>query len=514
VLEGLPEFYKEHFGLEVIVSSPVVLEDSVWDRTRDQLIAEQLVDFMRMKLPHLARDEKAVLIAVTGEDMYFRERNWGFTYTYWDGDRGGAVSTARFAVSEEEKPDARVNARVRKMISRVIGMLALRLPRSEDPTSVLAKELYGSFSADLMSDNLDGLGAKAVIDGFKAAHWLPSISPRLKAETTKFDEKTVDGRYPCLVIQQLQRTRAGAAPSSASVTKCLPQSLLDGDVNELEIDFRTGKAVLKETDLYVSAKPPISATRCYQTWDDHSRAFGYNTSLAWDMFPTGRRNPYSEVGLNVCGSQFAFDRISEGQSYMNALFEHRRPATPFLRARFGWAGDGWNLDLADGTHMFFPESYNGKRAVHGAVVKFVSPNGEPIAIVRNKSRTLHSLSSVDGHFIRFDYDSRERVVKAYDDRGRTINYFYDIAGRLSEVKTAQSDRRYAYQGTYLISVYENQRRLFDLKYVRGRVGEVSLASGETFKMRYDYDTRDDSTVIRSSLVQPNGSVARFDFPPK
>ncbi len=60
-------------------------------------------------------------------------------------------------------------------------MLVYELPRSEDPTSVLAKEMYGSFSIDLMSDEFDGLGSLAVIDGFTRSHWLPALTPSVVA---------------------------------------------------------------------------------------------------------------------------------------------------------------------------------------------------------------------------------------------------------------------------------------------------------------------------------------------
>ncbi|MGN6735396.1 MAG: cytochrome c oxidase assembly factor Coa1 family protein, partial [Candidatus Binatia bacterium] len=198
-LSDLPGFYKNKFGLNIVVLPSIPLEPSVQDGERGQLIAEEIVTLLQRRLPQLAKNQNAVVIGITNHDMYFRERNWCFTYTYWDGDRGGAVSSARFHATRDTS-NSLLKIRTRKMISRVIGMLALKLPRNEDLTSVLARELYGSFSADLMSDEFDGLGSLAMVDNFRSAHWLPSFPPKIIAEKVSFDVNLADGgSYPCLI---------------------------------------------------------------------------------------------------------------------------------------------------------------------------------------------------------------------------------------------------------------------------------------------------------------------------
>ena len=510
-LRDLPEFYNNKFGLNIVVLPPIPLEPAVQDEARGQLIAEEIVTLMQRRLPQLAKNPKAVLVGITNHDMYFRERNWPFTYTYWDGERGGAVSSARLHSTRDSR-DPLLKIRTRKMISRVIGMLALKLPRSEDLSSVLAAELYGSFSADLMSDEFDGLGSLAMIDNFRSAHWLPSFPPKIIAEKTSLDVNRVDGSYPCLLIQRQPDVSSQTPAFISTITKCLPQLLTNRNVDELEIDFRTGRVMTKETDIFLDGIAPLAATRCYHPWDYKSRTFGYNMSLAWDMFPSGKRNPYSEVGLNLCGGhRIDFERISEGSSYMNALFEHRQTATPFLRARFGWAGNGWNLDLTDGTHMFFPESYNGKRGVDGAVVEFNNSKGEAVKIQRDNARNLIGLLRAPSEFLRFDYDSRNRMTRAYDHRNNTVIYRYDLAGRLVQVNTPHSARRYAYEGTDLMSVHHNGEPLFEMRYVRGRIAEISVKRIDRYKFRYDHHPRDDYTVIRTHVTAPMAQPSRLIF---
>ena len=82
-LKELPEFYRKKFNLEVTLLKPLPIEEKAWDRKRRQLIAEELVELMLRRLPHLAKDSKAMVIGVTGEDMYYRERNWNFAYNFW-----------------------------------------------------------------------------------------------------------------------------------------------------------------------------------------------------------------------------------------------------------------------------------------------------------------------------------------------------------------------------------------------------------------------------------------------
>ena len=196
------------------------------------------------------------------------------------------------------------------------------------------------------------------------------------------------------------------------------------------------------------------------------------------------------------------------------LRRHDSPDEPFLRARFGWAGNGWDLDLTDGTHLFFPESYNGKRAVDGAVVEFKSAKGEAIRIERDKARNLRGLFPANRQFLKFDYDSRNRMIRAYDHGNRMIHYTYDLAGRLVLVQSGTSTRRYSYHGTYLSSVQENGQELFQFRYDRGRIAELALANKQVYKLRYDYHPRDDYTVIRTYLTAPDGTVTEFEDKPK
>ena len=218
-LDKLPEFYRDRYGLSVQVVEPIPLEPKTLNSERRQRISEELVQLMRQRLPHLASDKSTFLIGVTDEDLYIRRLDWRFAYTtYESGNRAGIVSSSRFVPYPLAKNETLLRARVRKMISRTMGFVVFNLPESDDPSSVMFRDLYGSASADMMSDSLEGLGARAVVDEFFAAHGMSPSRAELIPGVTDFDYSKVDGRHPCV---RLTRTSGGSTPGfDVSVGKC------------------------------------------------------------------------------------------------------------------------------------------------------------------------------------------------------------------------------------------------------------------------------------------------------
>ena len=56
--------------------------------------------------------------------------------------------------------------------------------------------------------------------------------------------------------------------------------------------------------------------------------------------------------------------------------------------------------------------------------------------------------------------------------------------------------------------------LFQIRYSRGRVSELILTNGQTYKIRYDNDPRDDYTPVQTYLTSPDGKTEKFTIPPK
>lgn len=513
-LKELPVFYRDKFNLAVEVLRPLALEEQVWDRGRRQVVAEDLVSMMLRRLPELARDPKAVLIGITGEAMYLRSRDWNVVPTHWRYDKAGVVSSVPFrdrsAAVSAQSP---VRSRVRKAISRIAGTVLYRLPHGNDPTSVMAQWLSDSHRADLMSDEMDGLGSLAVIDDFVRAHWLPEFTPTVSADDNAGNAPRADGSYPCILARRDRGLRSLDASWQTKIAKCLPGAFTDTAVDEIEIDLRNGSVMTRETDLLVDGTSSLAMTRCYNSWDQRMRTFGYNRGMSWDMYPIGSRNPYTYIDLVLCDARpIYFERISQGVNYADALFEHKHAGSPFTGARFGWTGSGWDLGRTDGTHMFFPESYNAKRGVDGALVGWSGPKGAALVLERDKLRNLRQVSNPEGRGLRFEYDALNRIAKANDGGGRSADYLYDMGGRLVGANTPYSNRSFKYTGTYLESIRENDRTLFTLRYIKGRASELIVGDGQSFKIRYDFDRGNDRRPVRSAVVGPDGKTLSFAIP--
>jgi predicted Zn-dependent protease len=514
-LDELPEFYRSRHGLSAQLLEPVPLDAKARNTARKQLIFGELIRLMHARYPHLAKDKSAFLIGITDEDMYIESLNWNFAYTAYDElARVGVVSSARFIPHPLAGNENLLRARIRKMVSRTMGFVVFDLPRSNDPSSVMYRDLYGSASADLMSDSFEGLGSRAVVDEFRGAHGMEPAQSEIPPEAASFDYSKVDGSYPCLRLTKAKN--AGEKPMDVKVTKCSQGVYLDGSVDEIEVDLRIGNVITRTTDLFISGTIPLAVTRCYRSWANFVNSFGFNASLSWDLYPTGSRQPYTFVDVNTCdGNQLHFARISKGTGYADAVYEHRATATAFLGARFSWNGNGWDLKLRDGSIYVFPESYHAKKPVDGALTHFRDAKARALKIERTERRNLNRITSPEGRFITFFHDSADRIFQIEDDQNRKVSYLYDRGGRLVEVRGLRSVRRHEYMSTSLIKVEEDGRRIVEFDYDRqGRIRDLKLPNNRIYRFEYDYDRADSRRVIRSILKAPDGAIARFDIPPR
>jgi len=508
-LEELPAFYRIYHGLSVQLLEPVPLDDKARNTARKQLIFGELIRLMHARYPQLAKDKSAFLIGVTDEDMYIETGDWNFAYTaYRAAERVGVVSSARFIPDPLSGNETLLRSRIRKMVSRTIGFVVLELPRNDDPSSVMYRDLYGWASADLMSDSFEGLGSRAVVDQFRNAHGMRPVQAEIPSEAANFDFSKVDGRYPC--VRVIKGMGGQGQTLDVKITKCLPQLYLDTEVDEIEIDLRIGNLITRTTDLLVSGAMPLAVTRCYRSWANVDDSFGRNTTLSWDLYPTGSRQPYTYIDVNTCGNQLHFRRISKGTGYADAVYEHRATATPFLGSRFSWNGNGWDLKPRDGSLYVFPESYHGKKAIDGALIHFRDAQGRTVKLERTDRRSLKRISSPDGRFAAFQTDSADRIYRIEDDQKRRVDYLYDHGGRLVEVRGLRGVRRFEYGSTYLIKIEEDGRPLAEFDYERRRITELKLADGRTYRFDYEYDRADPKRVIRSVVIRPDRTVARFD----
>jgi tetratricopeptide (TPR) repeat protein len=146
----LTTYYQRKFGIGIVGLPAIPLELSTFDARRHQLIAEDVIELIKLRYPKLAQDPAAILIGLTEKDMYVREKTWQYAFSWRVDSRFAVVSSARmYPVNLGQPASAKLlNTRVRKMLMKDIGILYYRMPTNNDPKSVLYNGIDGPEALD------------------------------------------------------------------------------------------------------------------------------------------------------------------------------------------------------------------------------------------------------------------------------------------------------------------------------------------------------------------------------
>lgn len=155
-LQTLAQYYHEKYGLEITILNSIPIDPICRDASRQQLMAESLAASLRRSVPEHGGEPGAILIGFTAEDMYPTTKNWQFAFGWRLGDTGSAVvSNARLSlpdigqVLERDLP----GKRLRKIVTKDIGILYYGLPQSQNPKSVLYNQIMGIDELDEVGDD-------------------------------------------------------------------------------------------------------------------------------------------------------------------------------------------------------------------------------------------------------------------------------------------------------------------------------------------------------------------------
>jgi predicted Zn-dependent protease len=131
-----------------------------YDDRRQQAVADSAIAVIERQHAALLRDPAARIIGITGDDMYTSTENWLFAFSLRGaGDRVAVVSYARM------RPEAFGNAsdemllqsRLRKMITKNLGIMCYGFPASQNARSVLYGSIEGTDELDVMTEDFDPL---------------------------------------------------------------------------------------------------------------------------------------------------------------------------------------------------------------------------------------------------------------------------------------------------------------------------------------------------------------------
>ncbi len=155
-LQPLVQYYRQKYKLDIAVLNSIPADPATRDQVRQQLMAENLVASVRRGVPEHATDPKAILIGFTSEDIYPTSQNWQFAFGWRIANaRAAVVSTARMSLHYAGEPsDANLpETRLRKIVTKDIGLLYYGLPQSANPSSVLYNSILGIEELDRVGED-------------------------------------------------------------------------------------------------------------------------------------------------------------------------------------------------------------------------------------------------------------------------------------------------------------------------------------------------------------------------
>jgi RHS repeat-associated protein len=279
------------------------------------------------------------------------------------------------------------------------------------------------------------------------------------------------------------------------------------------VDPATGLFVMSKTDLLVSDTLPIQLTRTYRPQDPQSRPFGIGATHPYEMWLVGNTFPWTWADLVLPdGGRVHYERISPGTGYVDAVYEHTATPTRFYKSTIRWRipGGGWALTLKDGTVYVFGDM----RPLQSITDRY----GNKVTITRaeagGQSGNITKITSPNGRWIEFTYDSSNRVTQAKDNIHRAVAYTYDASGRLWRVTDpAGGVTEYTYDASHRMLTIRDPRNIVFLtnEYDTGdRVTRQTLADGGTYQFAYTVDGTT-GKIIQTDTTNPRGFVRRTTF---
>jgi len=277
------------------------------------------------------------------------------------------------------------------------------------------------------------------------------------------------------------------------------------------VDLSTGEYSMEKTDLVVLDVVPLVLTRTYRSADNGQRPFGIGATHPYAIF-LWSASQYTEADLILPdGKRIHYVRTSGGTGYADAVFEHTSSPTAFHSSKIVWNGNGWDLTLKDGTVYVFGDSAPLQRirdrfgntvtltwsttnqfgSGTGKILKVTSPNGRYLEFTYDTSNRITQVKDVLGRTVGYQYDASGRVWKVTDPKGGVTEYTYDIAHRLLTIKDPRNI-------VYLTNEYDTN----------GRVDRQTQANTGVSDFSY---TLNGSQVTQTEVTNPRGYVQRLTF---
>ena len=487
-LAWAPDYYKAKFGLTVevlpVVSLDGPLGGSVRNASRHQLIAENVIGLMKQVLPEEVKNQNAIVIGVTREDMYISSFDWRYAINYRVDGRFAVVSTARlrpwgFFQKENKALEA---SRLQKMITKNVYVLCFDVPLSSDYTSAVSTGVMSPEEVDYMSDEIIGAEGR----------WDPQLS----------------GSAPTISM-----VLAPEQPAAWNMEWC-SKPPTDASMEYFAANLWSGVLIERKTDFYLDGGFPLQFVRVYGSGDKESREFGVGTNDSLDISIAGVPGTYMQL-MQENGVWTRFDRDTGGDSGGRQAYRGRVDyLSPFSQGRILMRGYDSEVETSEGWHYFFPFCRTCKSEWKlAALTGYSDPQGHRYEMQRNKDGDLLSITTPDGKWLHFECDGRHRYHRIEDSQGRVVNYEYDGPGRLIRVADSEGSvefYRYDDKNRMVAVLDGNAKVRMKITYTpEGWITSQTLGDGRTFQYAYRRTSR--NKLVEIQFTDPRGYVTLFTY---
>ena len=274
------------------------------------------------------------------------------------------------------------------------------------------------------------------------------------------------------------------------------------------VDLATGLYFREDEDLVVGGTPALVLRRTYLSGYRVSKQFGIGATHNGELYLHGDLQQISLILAR--GTRITFDRTSPGSLYLNAMFEYSGRDW-WSGSQLGWAGFGWALRHPGGDLMLFRPCGSGGVC---SILQSRDADGHAISYRRDASGRLDRMES-GGRAIAFEYDGRNRIVRATATTGASVAYAYDAAGRLSSAKADGREPRYTYSATDHMQTIADPGKTLENQYdANGRCTRQVVrepgAADKVFEFAYQLKGNE---VVQTDMRVSDGEWTQYTFSP-
>ncbi|MDX6384798.1 MAG: hypothetical protein QOK48_2371, partial [Blastocatellia bacterium] len=324
---------------------------------------------------------------------------------------------------------------------------------------------------------------------------------------------TADGRQiipdPGVGLQRLTCNNSMANPAAPGGP---PPG--DGSSDGDPVNLATGLFVYKKNDLVLPDTVPISLTRTYRQNDSASRAFGYGATHPYEMYLFLGFLSYVDVVLPD-GAKIHYDEVSPG----TYVYQHTSTPTKFYKSTMTRTSpDGsFELKLLDGTiyHFFaIPVCCNQLTHIYKTGLDWVQDRyGNRLTIARDSNLRIARITTPNGRWVSFSYDTSNRIIQAQDNLARTVSYTYDSDGCLWKVTDLNGGiTEYTYDASHRMLTLKDPRGIVYLTNEYDPAGRVARQTqGDASIYQFSYTLDGGANLIQTDVTVPRGNIRRTTF---